>query len=148
MNSLARLLVATLAGAVIAWITTLLFVYALEHLGGYEFGAVQLQLGAFGLIGAGGGLVGMGIALVGGRRALPDWVKPIVIGSLTGVAVVAVGTLMLDSGLGGPSSKGQAPYLHAGLIYGVPIGLAAGALGGWMHIRRMGRRISLAKAPE
>jgi hypothetical protein len=127
----ARVAVAALAGAVLAWMVTAFVLHALFAAGGYTDEAlVELPPWAFGVIGGGGALLGLAGALLAGRCPLPGWVRPAVVGSLVGVVTVVVPTLFVACALGGPSSKGQAPYLHAGLVYGVPVGLALGAVAG------------------
>jgi hypothetical protein len=80
-----------------------------------------------------------GAGLVGARYPLPCWVRAALLGALAGVAAVVLPTLFVACALGGPSDKGQAPYLHAGLVYGVPVGLVAGGVAGLVRSRRRGR---------
>ncbi len=67
---------------------------------------------------------------------LSSWVRPAVVGGITGVALVVIPTLSVASSMGGPTSKGRAPYVHVGLVYVVPIGLVAGVLVGLLWARR------------
>jgi hypothetical protein len=126
-----RLGVAAVASAIIAWVIVAVFLYAMFAAGGYTSSAlVLLPVWAFCLIGGGGALIAIGLVHWVGDSPMPIWVRPIVMGSLIGVAVVAVGTI---SGSSGQSSKDQARYSERGLVYGVPAGLFAGALMGLLY---------------
>ncbi len=145
MRLLARIGVVVLAGAVIAWVVTAFVLHAMFAAGGYTREAlVELPPWAFGVIGGGGALMALALVWAGGRSPLPEWVRPAVVGGLIGVAGVVLPTLGVACTLGGPSSKGQAPYLHAGLVYGVPVGLVAGALVGLLQARRRSAEPSTA----
>jgi hypothetical protein len=131
MRFAAQVFLAALSGAVIAWVVAAIGLHAIFADGGYTQEAlVEFPQWAFVAIGADGALVGLAAALLAGRSPLPEWVRPALLGSLAGVAAVVVPTLALACSLGGPSSKGEAPYLHAGLVYGVPVGLVVGAVAG------------------
>ncbi len=137
MRLLARLSVAALAGAFIAWVVTVFVLHAMFAGGEYSDQAlVELPPWAFILIGAGGALAAIALVYRGGRSPLPPWVGPAVLGGLIGVAVVVVATIVVAYSWGGPTSKGQVRYTHSGLVYGVPIGLAAGVLVGLLRARR------------
>jgi hypothetical protein len=128
---------AAFSGAVIACVVAALALYAVFAAGGYTREAlVELPPGSFAIVGGVGALVGLTVALFADRLSLPGWVRPVAMGSLAGVAVVAVSTLIVACVLGGSSSKLQALYLQAGLVYGVPAGLIAGAIVGWFAARR------------
>lgn len=114
-------------GALIAWQATAFVIHAMFAAGGYTREAlVELSPWAFGAIGGVGALTALALASGFGDSPLPAWGRPAVVGGLVGVAAVAVPTFIVANLLGRPSSKGQAPYLHVGLVYGVPIGLVAG----------------------
>lgn len=140
MSFYRRFALAALSGGLIAWVLTALVLHATFAIGGYTREAlVELPPWAFGTIGAAGALVALGAATFTGRTPLPVSVRPVVMGSLAGVAAIVVATLSIACVLGGGSSKGQAPYLHAGLEIGVPVGLIAGAVGGLVVSRHRGR---------
>jgi hypothetical protein len=137
VRAFTRLCVAALAGAVIAWVVRAFVLYAMFAAGGYTREAlVELPPWAFGVIGGGGAVAALALVCAVGRSPLPTWVRPAVVGGLTGVAAVVVPTLSVACSLGGASSKGQAPYLHVGLVYGVPIGLFVGVVVGLLRARR------------
>lgn len=138
-----RLAVAAVSGAVLAWAVTALVLDAMFAAGGYTPEAVvRLPAWGFTVIGGCGALLGLAVAALAGRFPLPACVRPVVLGSLIGVAAVVVPTLGIAWSLGGASSKGQAPYLDAGRLYGVPLGLAGGAVVGLIAFRRRGIRSS------
>jgi hypothetical protein len=133
----ARVALSATAGAVIAWVTTAFVLHAQFAAGGYTREAlVEPPPWVFAIIGGAGALVGITAALGAGRAPLPNWVRPAILGSLGGAAVVVVSTLVVACSLGGSSSKGQAPYLNAGLVYGVPVGLVVGAVAGLIVAKR------------
>lgn len=131
MRRLSRVCIVAFIGAVIAWQATAFVLYALFAAGGYTREAlVELPPWAIGAIGGVGALTAIALAWAFGDSPLPSWMRPVVGGGLAGVAVAVVPTLVVANWLGGPSSKGQAQYLHLGLIYGVPVGLLAGVIVG------------------
>src|SRR5262245_40581317 len=86
VRALTRLCVAALAGAVIAWTVAGFVLYAMFAAGGYTREAlVEPPPWAFGAIGGGGGVVALTLVWAVGRSPLPKWVRPAVIGGLTGV---------------------------------------------------------------
>lgn len=127
---------AALSGAVIAWVLTAIVLYAIFAIGGYtRESLVELSPCAFGLIGGGGALTAVAAVLQEGRAALPRSVWMTGVGSLVGVVMALVVTVAFADFRGGPTSKGWAPYLEAGLFYGVPIALVVGGLGGFLVSR-------------
>ena len=120
MRFIARVAVAAVAGAVIAWVV---MAFILAEPSAWVIWAV----------GGCGALVASSVALLAGKSPLPAWVQPVARGSLAGVATVVIATLVV---VGGPSSKGQTPYLLAGLVCGVPVGLMVGAVGGLAVAKR------------
>jgi hypothetical protein len=134
---LGRFCVAAIAGAVIAWVVAAFVLDAMFAAGGYTREAlVELPPWAFGVIGGGGAVVALTLVWAVGRSPLPAWLRLAIVGGLIGVAAVVVATLAVAYSFGGPSSKGQAPYLHAGLVHGVPVGLVTGVLLGLVRGRR------------
>jgi hypothetical protein len=134
---LARITVAIVSGAIIAWVVMELVLYAQFAAGGYTREArVELPGWAVGAIGGLGGLLGLTTALVTDRFSFPGWARLLALGGLIGVAFVVVPTLGIACTFGGPSSKGQAPYLIAGLVYGIPVGLVVGAVVGLLGARK------------
>jgi hypothetical protein len=137
MKPFSRYAISVTAGAMLAWMLVALIQYANFVRGGYTSESlVQPPLWTLGLVGGCGGLMGLLIASLAHRLILPNWVRPAAFGSLAGVAVVVVVTLCVAHALGGPSSKSQAVYLHAGRTYGLPIGLIAGAVAGFVLSRK------------
>ena len=137
MRFLGQLAVAALAGAIIAWVGTGFVVQFLFAAGGYTSEAlVELSPRAFGVIGGAGALVSVSLVLLAGQSPLPSWVRPVALGSLAGVAAVMVPTVFVACALGGPGSKGQAPYLYVGQVFGLPIGLVGGAVAGLLVAKR------------
>jgi hypothetical protein len=142
---IARVAVTAIAGAVIAWVVMAFILDAMFAAGGYTSDAlVEPSPWTVCAVGGCGALVAWSVALLCGKSRLPSWVQPIVLGSLSGVATVVTATLFVAYALGGPTSKGQSPYLHAGLIYGVPVGLVVGAVRGLAVAKR--RRAALGAA--
>jgi hypothetical protein len=138
--------VAAVACAVVAWLVMAFVLAAMFAAGGYTREAlVESSPWDICAIGGFGALVGAVVAWMAGKSPLPVWVKPVVLGSLGGVAVVVIATLFVACAVGGPSSIGQAPYLDAGLVYGVPLGLVAGAVNGLVFAKR--HRAELYAAP-
>ncbi|WP_165070591.1 hypothetical protein [Paludisphaera rhizosphaerae] len=138
MGRLTRLCVAAFVGSLIAWQTTDFVLHAMFAAGGYTREAlVELPPWAFGVIGGVGSLTAVALAWAFGDSPLPAWVRAAVVGGLVGVAAMAVPTFIVANWLGGPSPMRQAPYLHVGLVYGVPVGLVAGALAGLLKVRRL-----------
>src|SRR5947209_291874 len=122
MRFLIRIVAAAVSGAVIAIVMSIFGLYAIFAAGGYAREAlVELPFWGLGLIVGGGALAGMCVALVA-RRPLPRWVQTLAVGTVTGIAVVVIGTLFVAHTFGGPSSIEQAPILLAGLVFGVPVG--------------------------
>ncbi len=131
MQTLTRHFVAALAGAMLAWVMTAFVLHAMFAAGGYTREAlVELPPWGFGTIGAAGALGALALIWTFGSSPLPTWVRPAILGGLVGIAAVVAVTLGAARSLGGQSAKGQAPYLHVGLVYGVPIGLVSGVLVG------------------
>ena len=136
-RSVGRLALAVVSGAVIAWVVTAFVLDALFAAGGYTPEAiVELPRWAFGLVTAAGALSGAIAALLAGRVLLPRWVRAAALGSLIGGGGVVLATLVIAAVLGGPSSKLQAPYLVAGLAFGVPAGFLIGGVGGLLVSKR------------
>ena len=147
MRFVARVTMAAIAGAVIAWVMTAFVLHAQFAAGGYTREAlIEPPPWIYAVIGGAGALVSMLAALNVGRVPLPGWVRPAVLGSLGGVASVVVPTLGVACSLGGPSSMGQAPYLVAGLAYGVPVGLVVGTMTGLVVAKKY-RGVNTAAQP-
>jgi hypothetical protein len=135
----ARFVLAAIAGALIAWVSVALGIYAFsawEHKQGV---IIEWPLWAFWLLGGSGASVGLLATVLAGKMQLPGWVRPAVFGSLTGVATVVGLTLWIASWKGGSFSHGRTPYLEFGLVYGVPVGLVGGGLVGILLHRRANR---------
>jgi hypothetical protein len=126
---MARASLAALSGAVIAFMGTGLMLYAADY------GLDELPPSMLGMILGGGAVLGVAAALVVGRYTLPEWVRPAALGSLAGVAAVVVVSYVLDIGSGGLWSKAHA-YRSIGLVFGVPVGLIAGAAAGLAMAQR------------
>jgi hypothetical protein len=127
----ARLLLGASSGLALAWAVTVLVTEALFAAGGRTPEAVvELTPAQAWLISGGGVLAGVALAAAVGRTRLPWWLRGAALGALWGVGVVVLLTLAVAHSAGGSTSMVQAPYLHAGLAYGVPVGAVVGAAWG------------------
>jgi hypothetical protein len=135
MRPIAQYCLTALAGALIAWVMTAFVLHAIFVAGGYKSYAV-LPVWSLLVIGGVGAAVAMLLVRQNSGSPLPAWVRPAVIGGLIGVVAVVIPTVIIARERGGPTSKGQARYLHAGLIYGLPVGAIAGMCGGLLSRRK------------
>lgn len=123
VGRVARVALAGLCGAVVAWTVAAFVLHAMFAAGGYTREAlVEPPLWVFAATGLGGAVAAAGPATFVGRVALPWWVRPVAVGGLTGVAAVVLPVAAVAC----PAPKGH-PLQAVGLAYGVPIGFAAGA---------------------
>ena len=123
MKGAARVALAGLCGAVIAWTAAALVLHTIFAAGGYTGEAlVEPPPWSFGAVGLAGAGVGAGLAGLAGRVALPWWSRPAAVGGLIGVAAVVLPV----AGIACPHPKGH-PLQTVALVYGVPIGLVTGA---------------------
>ena len=130
-----RMVMAAIAGAIIAWVILAVVLHAMIAAGGYTTEAlVEPRHWVFWSVGGGGLIVGLALAWLGGRITLPVWVRPVALGTLAGVASVVV-PIECHANLGG-GFKGYSSYMGAGLRYGVPTGALIGAVLGLVLWRK------------
>jgi hypothetical protein len=130
-------IVAAFAGAIISTIGTSLILYALFAARGYTSEAlVEMPLWSLPAIAGTGALLAVVAVLLFGDMMLSPRVRAVAFGCLAGVFCVVLPTIGIANARGGPYSKWQAPYLHQGLVYGVPCGLLIGGMAGWFVSKR------------
>jgi hypothetical protein len=103
--------------------------------GGYP-GEVLIDLPTWPLSGitASGAGVGLVLAWLADRCRLPAWLKPVSIGSLIGVSIVVLLALLIENMVS--ASRKDYAFRTMALKIGVPIGLVAGAVAGFVNWQR------------
>ena len=129
-----RLALAALCGAIFALVPSGVLLYALFAAGGYtRESLIELPSSVLWMIGGIGACIAIPVFIFAGHTVMPKWLRTSALGSVIGMAVVLLVTLILTDG----GSRSKSRYLEIGLLYGVPIAIVSGGVFGALWSKRL-----------